>query len=156
MRKPLTSPIPSDSPLSHRLTVMRKVEKQMIAAINDLLGKADFDGIYFRSGNTTVGQSHRGIAHTPGYERIISVRLHGNEIAAIRPAEGTVWVCDCGRRTVTAKSRLWIILQAFTRCNYSLCQQDNQWLRIMGNGVKYAWEGQDVFPLAVRELAIAC
>ena len=128
-------------------TVMRKVEAQMIEAIRDLIGNADYDGVYFKSGNTTVGQTHHGIAHTIGYERIISVRLHGNEIAAIRPAEGTVWISDCGWRTNTTKSRLWAIMRGFTEFHYWLTQEKGQWIRRHPSGARYAWEGSDVFPL---------
>lgn len=132
---------------------MRKIEQQMIQAINDLLGKADHDGIYWKSGNMIVEQNHHGIAHTPGYQRIISVRLHGNEICAIRPAEGTVWISDCGWQTATTKSRLWALMNAFTRRPYSLCQHQHQWLRIMPSGAQCAWEGQDVFTLAPQHSA---
>ena len=120
----------------------------MIAAVSDLINNAEFSGVYLKCGNTQVEQTHHGIAHTVGYQRIISVRLHGNEIAAIRPSEGTVWVSDCGWRTVTTKSRIWCIMRAFTNFHYFLTQKKNQWLRVHGNGAQYAWEGNDVFPLA--------
>lgn len=132
---------------------MRKIEQQMIAAISDLLNNADYSGTYWRCDNTRVEQTHHGIAHAPGYQRIISVRLHGNEICAIRPAEGTVWISDCGWQTATTKSRLWALIGAFTRCPYSLCQHKHQWLRVHPNGARYAWEGQDVFPLAPQHSA---
>ena len=126
---------------------MRKIEKQMIAAVRDLIGNADFDGVYFKSANTSVSQSHHGVANTLGYQRVISVRLHGNEIAAIRPAEGTVWVSDCGWRTATTKSRLWVILQSFTRFHYWLTQERFVWYKRYPSGVREAWTGSDVFPL---------
>jgi hypothetical protein len=126
---------------------MRKVEFQMLNAISDLIGKADYDGVYFRSGNTTVSQSHHGIAHTPGYQRIISVRLHGNEIAAIRPAEGTVWIGDCGWCTVTTKSRLSCIMQRFTKFHYWVAQEKGEWVKRYPSGIRELWDGSDVFPL---------
>lgn len=134
---------------------MRKVETQMIAAIRDLIGKADHDGVYFKSGNTTVEQSHRGIAHTPGYQRIISVRLHGNEIAAIRPIEGTVWISDCGWQTVTTASRLHAIRNAFADCPYRLYQRKHQWVMDYGNKNIEPWYGSDTLKLRVRDLAMA-
>ena len=127
---------------------MRKVEARMIQAIRELIERADFDGTLLKVDNTTVSQSHHGIAHTPGYERIISVRLHGNEIAAIRPAEATLWVSDCGWRTATTKSRLNILIGAFTR-HTGISQVKGEWLRIMDNGARYAWPASDVFPLCL-------
>jgi len=129
---------------------MRKVQAQMIQAIRDLIGNADYDGVYFKSGNTAVEQTHHGVAHTPGYERIISVRLHGNEIAAIRPAEETVWVSDCGWQTSTTKSRLWVIMGAFTSAPYFLCQIKNKWVKHYGAGKKGPWEGSDTLSLRLH------
>jgi len=123
---------------------MRKVESQMLNAISDLIGKADFDGVYFKSGNTAVSQSRKW---GDDDQRIISVRLHGNEIAAIRPAEGTVWISDCGWRTVTTKSRLSCIMQRFTRFHYWLNQEQGEWVKRYPSGVREAWNGNDVFPL---------
>ena len=103
-----------------------------------------------KCGNTEVTQSHHGIAHTAGYQRIISVRLHGNEIAAIRPAEGTVWVSDCGWQTVTTKSRLNVLIHCLTRHgnDSAISQRNGEWLQL-NSGASYAWKGQDVFPLAL-------
>lgn len=127
---------------------MRKVEARMIQAIRELIGRADFDGTLLKVENTTVSQSHHGIAHTPGYERIISVRLYGNEIAAIRPAEATLWISDCDMRTATTKSRLNVLIGAFTR-HTGISQVEGQWLHIMNNGARYTWPGRDVFPLCL-------
>lgn len=129
---------------------MRKVEARMINAIRDLIGMASHDGRYMFCGNTEVSQHHHGIAHTPGYQRIISVRLHGNEIAAIRPSERTVWVSDCGWRTVTTKSRLNALIRALTRhgADGAITQRNRQWVQMQGQAA-YAWKGQDVFSLAL-------
>lgn len=124
---------------------MRKVEARMVQAICDLIGKPDHDGLYLSCGNTTVSQEHHGIAHTPGYQRIISVKLHSNEIAAIRPIEGTVWVSDCGWQTVTTKSRLNTLIHALTR-HEGITQRNYQWLQMQGEAA-YEWKGHDVFPL---------
>jgi len=129
---------------------MRKTEARMIQAIRDLLGMADHDGRKLKCGNTEVSQHHHGIAHTPGYQRIISVRLHGNEIAAIRPIEGTVWISDCGWQTVTTKSRLNVLIGCLT-CHggdAGISQRRGQWVQV-NRGAAYAWKGQDVFPLAL-------
>ena len=94
---------------------MRKIEARMVSAVRDLLGNAAYAGTYFKLGNTEVGQSHHGVHGTFGHQRIISVRLHGFEICAIRPdSEQSLWVSDCGWQTVTTKSRLNVLLSCFT------------------------------------------
>jgi hypothetical protein len=130
---------------------MRKTEARMIQAIRDLLGMADHDGRKLKCGNTEVSQHHHGIAHTHGYQRIISVRLHGNEIAAIRPIEGTIWVSDCGWQTATTKSRLNVLIGALTRHSHDagISQRNGQWVQVHPSGAAYKWDGQDVFPLAL-------
>ena len=130
---------------------MRKIEAQMIQAVRDLLNNAVHDGRVLKSGNTEVSQHHHGIAHAVGYQRIISVRLHGNEIAAIRPIEGTLWVSDCGWRTATTKSRLNALIGALTRHGNDglISQRNSQWVQVGNSGAAYAWKGQDVFPVAL-------
>lgn len=128
---------------------MRKVEARMICAVLDLIAKPDHEGKYLNCGNTTVTQHHHGIANTVGYERIISIRLHGNEIAAIRPAEGTVWISDCGWRTTTTKARLNTIISCLTKHN-GITQRKGQWVQLVGDGA-YEWKGHDVFPLNPNE-----
>ena len=130
---------------------MRIIEARMIQAIREAIGKADHDGRIMKCGNTEVCQHHHGIARTPGYQRIISVYLHGNEIAAIRPAEGTVWVSDCGWQTATTKSRLNTLIGCLTRHTVggSITQRSDQWLQVTASGAQYQWKGHDVFPLAL-------
>jgi hypothetical protein len=130
---------------------MRLIEARMIDAIRYLIGAADYDGCKLRCDNTTVSQHHHGIAHTPGYQRIISIRLHGNEIAAIRPIEGTVWVSDCGWQTNTTKSRLNVLISALTKHGHDsgISQKNGEWLQITPTGAQYKWKGQDVFPLSL-------
>ena len=129
---------------------MRKTEARMIQAIRQAIGCAEASGRIMKCGNTEVTQTHHGIAHAAGYQRIISVRLHGNEIAAIRPAEGTVWVSDCGWQTVTTKSRLNVLIHCLTRHgnDSAISQRNGEWLQL-NSGASYAWKGQDVFPLAL-------
>ena len=93
---------------------MRKVEAQMIMAIRDLLNRADHDGRAMFTGNTEVLQCHHGVAKTPGYQREISVLLHGNEIATIWPDVMQMKISDCGWQSATTKSRLNALLGAFT------------------------------------------
>jgi hypothetical protein len=129
---------------------MRKTEAHMIQAIRQAIGAADVDGRIMKCGNTEVTQTHHGLAHTVGYQRIISVRLHGNEIAAIRPVEGSVWVSDCGWQTLTTKSRLNVLISCLTRHgnDSGITQRKGEWLQI-NRGAAYAWKGHDVFPLAL-------
>ena len=129
---------------------MRKIEIQTLDAIKDLIGKADYDGVYFKSGNMTVEQSHRGIAHTAGYQRTISIRLFGNEIAAIRPIEGTVWIGDCGWRTTTTSSRLRAIKNYFTDAPYALSQRKHEWVMDYGNKRIEPWPGCDTLALRIK------
>ena len=75
---------------------MRKIEEQMIQAIKD--NKA------WRSGNTEVTLGSDGVSY---------VFLHGNLIAEV--GDTFVRVFDGGWRTVTTKSRLNSIINAF--CN---------------------------------------
>ena len=129
---------------------MRKIEQQMIEAIRDLIGKADYDGVYFKSGNTTVEQVHDGIAGTTGYERIIWTRLHGNNIAAIKPARRQIWLGHCGWRTATTKSRLCAILSELTPAPYFLCQIEGEWVKDYGDGRREPWGHGDTLPLLLR------
>lgn len=136
---------------------MRKIELQTIDAIKDLIGKADYDGVYFKSGNMTVEQWHRlayfhagGTAHTFGYRRIISVCLFGNEIAIIDPIDGTVRIDDCGWRTATTSSRLRAIKNHFTDAPYKLYQRNHEWVMDYGNKRIEPWPGVDILPLRIK------
>jgi hypothetical protein len=124
---------------------MRKVEAQMIQAIRDLLGNAAFKGDYLKVGNTKISQSHFGIHGTYDYKRIISVRLHDNEIAAFYPIEGTLFVSDCGWQTATTKSRLNALLGVYTQ-EGGISQVKYVWR--LG---KEAWNGNATMRFALRD-----
>ena len=130
---------------------MRIVEARMIQAIRETIDRIDYHGRIMKCGNTEVTQSLPGTDETYDYQRIISVRLHGNEIAAIRPIEGTVWVSDCGWQTNTTKSRLNVLIGALTRHGHdsSISQKNREWLQVHPTGAQYKWKGVDVFPLAL-------
>ena len=130
---------------------MRIVEARMIQAIRETIDRIDYHGRIMKCGNTEVTQSLPGTVETYDYQRIISVRLHGNEIAAIRPIEGTVWVSDCGWQTNTTKSRLNVLIKALTKHgkDSSISQKNREWLQVHPTGAQYKWKGQDVFPLAL-------
>jgi hypothetical protein len=93
---------------------MRKIEAQTIKAIRDLFTMADFAGVYFKKANMIVEQNHHGIAHTVGYRRIISARLHGSEIFAIEPDHNRAFYDSCGFETNTTKSRLNVLMSCFS------------------------------------------
>ena len=130
---------------------MRIVEARMIQAIRETIDRIDYHGRIMKCGNTEVTQSLPGTVETYDYQRIISVGLHGNEIAAIRPIEGTVWVSDCGWQTNTTKSRLNVLIKALTKHgkDSSISQKNREWLQVHPTGAQYKWKGQDVFPLAL-------
>ena len=127
---------------------MRKIEAQTIQAVRDLLWMAEFSGCYWRSGNMEVSQSHHGISGKLGYERIISVRLHGNEIFALRPDCQHIWFSDCGWQTVTTKSRLNVLLKCFSR-GLGLYQKKGEWF-ITGYGLQdEKWKGFSSVPFCL-------
>ena len=105
---------------------MRKIEAQTVQSVRDLLWMPEFKGTYFKSSNMEVEQSHRSVHGELGYERIISVRLHGNEVLAIYPAEKSFVAMDCGWRTSTTKSRLNVLLGCFSS-GFSIFQKNHIW-----------------------------
>jgi len=121
---------------------MRKVEAVMIQAIRDLIGNADFCGSYKRIGNTEVRQWHDGPSHTPGYRRVIEVRLHGNTIAHVYPDISRIFVRDCGWRTATTKSRLNAILGALGGGD-QISQVRGEWRTSRGEWIGTGYDWQD-------------
>jgi hypothetical protein len=105
---------------------MRKIERQTVSAVRDLLGRADFSGQFWKSGNMSVIQTHHGIAHTPVYERTIEIRLHDNLICKIFPSGKVMDLSDCGWKSTTTKSRLNVILDEFAP-GYGIFQKNFDW-----------------------------
>jgi hypothetical protein len=127
---------------------MRKIEAQTIKAIRDLFTMADFEGVYFKKGNMTVEQSHHGIAHTMGYRRIISARLHGSEIFAIESDVNCAFYDSCGFNTNTTKSRLNVLMNCFSpQCG--IYQKDFQWYLSDSCDPDKEWEGSCWLPLKI-------
>ena len=128
---------------------MRKIEAQTIQAIRDLFWLPEYSGTYWHSANMEVSQIHEGIHGTYGYERTITVELHGNVIAKIWPADQILEVSDCGWRTNTTKSRINVILSCLcgdgTRSPH-VFQQAGEWL-LSGNG---RWQGRHRFPYGLN------
>ena len=108
---------------------MRKIEAQMIAAINN---NKDW-----QSANTSV--------HFNEENEVSVVRLHGNKIAEV--GDDFVQIFDGGWQTNTTKSRLNVIINEF--CNAvtdGVFQKDFQWYirdnnvtRDFDNGYIFAW-----------------
>lgn len=121
---------------------MRKIEAQAIQAIRQLTNRAEFSGRLFKSGNTEVCQEHNGVAHTPGYERIIKVNLHGNTIAEFYPDQDRFMLDDCGWQTVTTKSRLNTILGVFNPGAGRIYSEKFQW-KLKGQD----WTGSVCLPV---------
>jgi len=87
---------------------MRKIESQMIEAVNEALN--------WKSGNTEV--------ITDG-DNVSVVKLHGHKIAVI--GEDFVQLFDGGWQTATTKSRLNAILKGFGVAGESVFQKAGEW-----------------------------
>jgi hypothetical protein len=124
---------------------VRKIEAQTIQAIRALFWEPEHSGTYWHSANMEVSQNHEGIHGTYGYERTITVELHGNVICKIWPADQILEVSDCGWRTNTTKSRINVILSCLCgdgKKSPSVHQKDGEWF--LGKGVP--WQGRHKFP----------
>ena len=93
---------------------MRKIEALMIAAVQTFADGRETTKNNWRSGNTEVIDRVTGIRGTAGYLHTIDVELHGNLIATIYPSSCNMYLMDAGWQTVTTKSRLNALCQAFT------------------------------------------
>ena len=109
---------------------MRKIEAAMVMAVRSCINGCEKG---WHSGNTSVSVEHEGIHGTAGYERIVVVRLHGNEIARFDPALSHARECrglritDACWRTATTKSRLNALLDCFYE-GQGIRQVKGQWL----------------------------
>ncbi len=93
---------------------MRKIEARMIQAVRHLANWPAFEGRYLKCDNTEVWQECEGILHTPNFNRVIRVKLHGHTIAEFYPSTDRFCLDDAGWQTVTTKSRLNALLRAFS------------------------------------------
>jgi hypothetical protein len=120
---------------------MRVINAKVVMAVRDLLNNADHNGAYFKGGNTVVSQWHDGPCHTPGYQRVIEVKLHQSTIARIYPDTGRMYIRDCGYRTATTKARLNSLLGAFNGDQIS--QSVNDWYTSRGEWLAAGNDWQD-------------
>ena len=118
---------PHHTPNLLSFIIMRKIEAQMIAAINN---NKDW-----QSANTSV--------HFNEENDVSIVRLHGNKIAEV--GDDFVAIFDGGWQTATTKSRLNVIINEF--CNAmtdGVFQKDFQWY-IRDNNVTRDFENGYIF-----------
>ena len=126
---------------------MRKIERQTVSAVRDLIGRLDFTGQYWKSGNMSVSQTHHGIPHSYGFERTIEVRLHNNLICKIDPNLGRLTLNDCGWQSTTTKSRLNVILDEFAP-GYGIFQKNFDWFfQTSRTSEPEEWQGQLSVPM---------
>ena len=94
---------------------MRKIEQQMIAAINERrdwrLDNTEVQVVSFPHGDNTIDR--------------IYVRLHGSTIAIITPDK--LDISDCSWQTPTTKSRLNAILSYLCRYSVGITQKNHVW-----------------------------
>ena len=93
----------------HFSPLMRKIEQQMIAAVQN--------NINWSSANTTV--------HFNEETGESIVRLHGNKIAVVSDTDMTIF--DGGYQSVTTKSRLNALCQEFCIAGEGVFQKDFAW-----------------------------
>ena len=128
---------------------MRKIEEQMLAAVERCLGDASFSGYAMRSANTAVRQDHDGLRGTYGYCRFVDVILHETTIARIDAAAGTVTLRTNGWHTATTSSRIEAVLSRFCRGWHVNLSRGQLYLS------KESWSTGEREPLTeARELAI--
>ena len=104
--------------------LMRKIEKQMCAAVQK--------NIDWQSANTSV--------HFDPETGVSVVRLHGNKIAEVSDTDMTIF--DGGFQSVTTKSRLNALCQEFCIAGEGVFQKNYQWFvrKFVGK-----INGQDIF-----------
>ena len=107
---------------------MRKIESQMVAAINNQID--------WHSSNTSV--------HFDDNTNTSVVRLHGNKIAEVTDNDMTIF--DGGWQTTTTKSRLNALINEFCngvtdgvfQKNYQWFIMDNKEVKEFANGYTFA------------------
>lgn len=94
---------------------MRKIEEQMLAAVERCLHSASFSGCAMKSANTHVWQIQKGIAGTTSYSRHIEVILHETVVALLEPDIGRISFYTGGWHSRTTSSRIEAVLSRFCR-----------------------------------------
>ena len=108
---------------------MRKIERNMIQAVSELLGKPNQ---FKRVGdNTTVETNKNGM---------VSVELHGNEIARI----GWDCIAKCNVLEIFSNGRLWHSRTTFSRINALT-------LHLLGASVLYSKRGEKMLSRRVGD-----
>ena len=113
---------------------MRKIEQQMVAAINKRKR--------FSSGNTQVEETENGVI----------VKLHGNKICEV--GRDTIVINDGGWESNTTKSRLNVILRDVIGGGWGIYQKNFQWYLAKNGEVDAIWESGATFDTGGNLLAI--
>lgn len=92
---------------------MRKIELEMVRAVDSALSNRDLAGRVWRSANTFVEQKHNGPWGVPGYCREIVVTLHETPIATFEPDIQRLTLRHGGWHSRTTASRLNALLSWF-------------------------------------------
>lgn len=127
----------------------RKIETAMVQALRTL--NVNRSGVVFSRDNTTIEIEHHGVYLTPGYEMIVSVKLHGHIICSYNRSRETVTFNDCGWRTATTKSRLNSLLQYFSSyinggwSRFGIYQAKHVWY-LQESSLCYTGPGRDSHP----------
>lgn len=104
---------------------MRKIESQLIQAIRDKRN--------WQSSNTRTEYVPASADNQGDY---VEVYLFGHHIASV--ADDSIIFTDCGYQTVTTKSRLNAIFDAFGRSGEGISQQKGIWYLLSPNQEKIA------------------
>lgn len=96
---------------------MRKVEQEMIAAINERRS--------WKKDNTEVIVN--ASKYIDNYKVEICVFLYDNLIATIIP-DSEITISDCGWQTITTKSRLNVLLSEYTKGGLCIYRRKEVWI----------------------------
>ena len=129
---------------------MRKIEEQMLQALERCVYSASFSGQAMRSANTQVWQMQSGIVGTTSYNRWIEVILHETVIALIQPELMRLTLYTGGWHSRTTSSRIEAILSRWAVGWHVNLSKGQLYLR------KNSWSEGEREPLSEgHELAIS-
>jgi len=127
----------------------RRIERAMVDVLRTI--NVNRSGIIWSRDNTTIEIEHCGIYLTPGYEMLVHVRLHGNNICTYNRTGETVTLRDCGYQTATTKSRLNALLAYFSDyinggwSRFGIYQSKHVWY-LQESSLHYQGPGRDSHP----------
>lgn len=89
---------------------MRKIELEMVRAVDSALADRELAGQVWRSANTSVRQDHNGPWGVPGYSRVVDVILHQTTVARFEPDLQRLTLRTNGWHSRTTASRINALL----------------------------------------------